>query len=132
MIEILKNWYERHFSNPQVVILALLLISGFTVIIAFGDILMPLLAAVVIAYMLEAPVLKIQSHGLNRKLASILVFCLFFAVMSISMLGLVPLLFEQVYQFIAELPKMVTRIQQELLQFPEQYPTCEHQYHQDR
>jgi len=122
MIEILKNWYERHFSNPQVVILALLLISGFTVVIAFGDILMPLLAAVVIAYMLEAPVLKIQNRGLSRKPASIFVFTIFFAIVTISMLGLVPLLFEQVYQFIAELPKMVGRIQQELLQLPHEYP----------
>jgi len=122
MIDILKQWYERHFSNPQVVILALLLISGFTIVIVFGDILLPLLAAIVIAYMLEAPVVKIQNRGFGRKAGSVLVFSIFFAVMSISMLGLVPLLFEQVSQFIAELPKMVGRIQQELLQLPEEYP----------
>jgi len=123
MIEILKNWYERHFSNPQVVILALLLISGFTIVIAFGDILMPLLAAIVIAYMLEVPVKKIQLRGVGRRTASAVVFAVFFTLMTISTLIMVPLLFEQVSQFIAELPKMVGRIQQELLQLPEEYPT---------
>lgn len=123
MIEILKKWYERHFSNPQVVILALLLISGFTIIIVFGDILMPLLAAIVIAYMLEVPVKKIQFRGVGRRTASVVVFAIFFTVVSISTLIMVPLLFEQVSQFIAELPKMVARIQQELLQLPEEYPS---------
>lgn len=123
MIEMLKKWYERHFSNPQVVILALLLISGFTVVIAWGDILMPLLAAIVIAYMLEAPVMKLQARGVGRQVASISVYTIFFACMAISFLNLVPLLFEQVSQFIAELPKMVGRIQQELVLLPTEYPT---------
>ncbi len=123
MIEILKKWYERHFSNPQVVILALLLITGFTIVIAFGDMLMPVLVAIVIAYMLEAPVMKLQARGMGRQIASIVVFTLFFAVMGITLVNLVPLLFEQVSQFITELPKMVGRIQQELVLLPEEYPT---------
>ena len=122
MIEMLQKWYERHFSNPQVVILALLLISGFTVVIAFGDILMPLLAAIVIAYMLEAPVTQLQKRGAGRRTSSAVVFSVFFTVVVISTLGLVPLLFEQISQFVAELPKMLGRIQQELLQLPEEYP----------
>jgi len=122
MIEMLKQWYERHFSNPQVVILALLLISGFTIIIFIGDILIPLLAAIVIAYMLEALVLKLQKRKVGRKLAAISVFSLFFALLTISFVGLTPLLFEQASQFVGELPKMVGRIQQEALQLPENYP----------
>ncbi len=122
MIEMLKQWYERHFSNPQVVILALLLICGFTIIIFIGDILIPLLAAIVIAYMLEALVLKLQKRKIGRKVAAISVFSIFFAVLTISFVGLTPLLFEQISQFVGELPKMVGRIQQEALQLPESYP----------
>jgi len=122
MIEMLKQWYERHFSNPQVVILALLLICGFTIVIFIGDILIPLLAAIVIAYMLEALVLKLQKRKVGRKVAAISVFSIFFALLTISFVGLTPLLFEQMSQFVSELPKMVGRIQQELLQLPENYP----------
>lgn len=122
MIEMLKLWYERHFSNPQVVILALLLIGGFTIILYFGDILIPLLSAIVIAYMLEGLVIKVERKGVGRKLASISVFSIFFLTVLISTLILVPLLVEQVSQFIAELPKMLGRIQQALLQLPESYP----------
>ncbi len=122
MIEMLKAWYERHFSNPQVIILALLLVAGFTIVLYFGDILMPLLTAIVIAYMLEALVLKLERRKVSRHLASISVFAVFFTTVVISTIILIPLLVEQVYQFFAELPKMLGSIQKVLLQLPENYP----------
>ncbi len=122
MIEMLKAWYERHFSNPQAVILALLLVLGFTVVLYLGDILIPLLTALVIAYMLEALVLKMEQRGLGRKISSITVFVLFLTLVVISLLVATPLLFEQVSQFVGELPKMLTRIQKELSQIPESHP----------
>jgi len=122
MIEMLKAWYQRHFSNPQVVILALLLIAGFTVILFFGDILVPLLSAIVIAYMLEGLVLKVQRRGMGRNLASITVFSAFFLAVVVSALILIPLLVEQVSQFFTELPSMLSSIQQALLKLPESYP----------
>jgi len=36
MLQVLKQWYERHFSDPQVVLLALLLIFGFALIFFAG------------------------------------------------------------------------------------------------
>ncbi|MDH3326029.1 MAG: AI-2E family transporter [Gammaproteobacteria bacterium] len=123
MIEMLKLWYERHFSNPQVVILALLLIGGFAVVLYFGDILIPLLSAIVIAYMLEGLVIKVEKKGVGRRLASISVFSVFFATVVIFILILIPLLVEQVSQFFTELPKMLGRIQQVLLQLPESHPS---------
>ena len=122
MIEMLKAWYERHFSNPQVVILAILLIIGFSVVVYFGDILIPLLAAIVIAYMLEALVVKMEQRGLNRQLSSIAVFSIFMTIVVISFLVATPLLVEQISQFFGELPKMVARLQKVLLQLPESYP----------
>jgi len=122
MIEMLKAWYMRHFSNPQVVILALLLIVGFAIILYFGDILIPLLSAIVIAYMLEGIVLKVQRRGMGRKLASTTVFSVFMAAVVLATLILTPLLVEQVSQFFTELPKMLSRLQQVLLQLPEKYP----------
>jgi len=122
MIEMLRQWYERHFSNPQVIILALLLIIGFTVVIYIGDILVPLLAAIVIAYMLEALVMKLQKRGIGRKIAAVTTFGIFLTLFVISTLISIPLLVEQVSQFVGELPKMVGKIQQVLLQLPESYP----------
>jgi putative permease len=35
-VELLRNWFRRSFSDPQVVILGLFLIIGFAVIIGLG------------------------------------------------------------------------------------------------
>ena len=53
MTEIISRWFRKYFSDPQGVILALLLLFGFAVVIFLGDILAPLLAGIVIAYLLE-------------------------------------------------------------------------------
>ena len=54
MIDILRDWYSRNFSDPQAVILALLLVVVFGLVWLFGDILAPVLVALVLAYLLEA------------------------------------------------------------------------------
>ena len=47
MAKLFARWFKRNFSNPQAVILALLLIAGFLAIYLMGQILMPLLVAAV-------------------------------------------------------------------------------------
>ena len=122
MIDVFRNWFQRYFSDPQVVILAVLLVAGFGIVIFFGDILLPLLVSIVVAYLLEAIVLKLQARGMRRTPAAILVFLLFVAVVGISLLVLIPLLSEQVVQFLQELPRMIKRTQQALMSLPELYP----------
>jgi len=122
MIEILSRWYHRHFSNPQIVILAILLFSGFAIVVFLGDILVPLLASIVIAYLLEALVLQLEKYGMRRIFAVLLVFSSFVTLLGLSTIGFVPLLSEQIIQFIEELPRMVSRLQQVLLQLPMHYP----------
>lgn len=58
MIEVLKAWYEKHFSDPQAVILAFIIVFGATVILQWGNILAPVLAGIIIAYVLEGLVKK--------------------------------------------------------------------------
>ena len=33
MLDLIKVWYEKHFSDPQVVILALVILSGIAIIL---------------------------------------------------------------------------------------------------
>lgn len=50
MLQYLKDWYTRKFSDPDAVTLFLLLVTSFAVIILFGDILAPIIVALVLAY----------------------------------------------------------------------------------
>jgi putative permease len=122
MIRYLQEWYLRHFSDPQVVILALILIIGFAVILLAGDIIAPLLAAIVIAYLLDGAVELLRRAKIPRFVAAVIVFVLFAAFIVLMIFGLVPLLSQQVTEFFRELPNMIGKGQQLLMQLPETYP----------
>ncbi|MEN8131723.1 MAG: AI-2E family transporter [Pseudomonadota bacterium] len=122
MIEFLQDWYQRHFSDPQVVILALFLIIGFAVILLAGDIIAPVLAGIVIAYLLDGAVEFLRRGRLPRVVALFSVFLLFIAFLLLVTFGLAPILFQQVTQFFSELPNMISQGQLLLMQLPERYP----------
>ena len=80
-MELLKDWFKRSFSDPQVVILGLFLVIGFSVIIGLGKWLAPIFASLVIAYLLYGVVHRLQKFGVPKTLAVVLVFLLFMAVL---------------------------------------------------
>ncbi len=122
MIEIFKGWYQRNFSDPQAVILSVLLVIGFLVVIFLGEMLAPLLASVVLAYLLEGTVAKLQRHGVARLWAVIGVFTLFMGLLVYTILGLIPMLSQQVSDLVGEIPNMITKGQHSLLTLHESYP----------
>jgi putative permease len=121
-MENIRNWFNRHFSNPQVVTLALVLIVGFALVLFLGNMLAPVLASVVIAYLLEGVVRPLEARGVRRTLAVTLVFVVFLAVLVFMLFGLLPLLSHQLTQFVQQLPDMIARGHKSLLLLPERYP----------
>ena len=121
-INILRQWYVRYVSDPQVVILAVLLVAGFAIMLTFGKMLAPVLAGVVIAYLLDGLVVKCSQLGAPRMSAVALVFILFMTVFVFIMLWLIPQLSWQLTQLVQELPKMIVKGHELLLTLPQKYP----------
>ena len=121
-MHLLTRWYRKYFSDPEGIILAILLVLGFAVVILFGEMLAPVLASVIIAYLLEGLVSWLQRHGLARLSAVLTVFIPSLVLALFLILGLLPLLVGQVTQLAQELPAMIGRGQQMLLRLPEHYP----------
>ena len=122
MLNIIRNWYERNFSDPQAVILLILLVSGFLIIIYMGGMLAPLLTSIVLAYMMEPVVTMLEKYRVPRLIAVIMVSVLFIVLAMLILLWLVPVLSNQITQLIQELPKHVETGRQALLALPESYP----------
>ena len=122
MLQVLQSWYRRNFSDPQAVILALVLIVGFSAVLLVGDILAPALIALVIAYMLEGLVKLMERLRIPRLLAVSLVLIGFILLAAVILLGLVPLLSRQVASLLREIPAMVSKGQTALMQLPEMNP----------
>ena len=121
-MNLITSWFRRHLSDPQVVILVVVLVIISTVIIFFGKMLAPLLASVVIAYLLQGPVGALERRKIPRLLAVVLVFVSFIVFLLLLILGLLPLLWQQVGQFFDQLPSMIAWSQKALLRLPERYP----------
>ena len=121
MLEILRTWYRRYLSDPQAVMLLLILVIGFGIVITLGNMLAPVLAAMVIAYLLEGVVRYFENHGTPRLRAVILVFSLFTAFVIFLLFGVVPLLSMQITQFLREVPNHLALAQEKLLQLPQSY-----------
>ncbi|MBM9537133.1 AI-2E family transporter [Desulfobulbus alkaliphilus] len=122
MIRYVRNWFDRHFSNPQVVILALVLSFGLLFVILASRLLAPLIASIIIAYLLEGGIRALVRYRLPRPVAVILVFSCFLSMFVAMILLLLPLLAGQLTQFARELPAIVTKTQAVMLQLPELYP----------
>lgn len=122
MIKLLNNWYNRHFSNPQVAILALLLLLGLAVIVFAGKTLTPVLAALVIAYILDGGVEFLRTLKVPRTMAALIVFGISILILLAALLFMVPLLLKQTTQFVLEIPHMVSAGQNLLMLLPEKYP----------
>ncbi len=122
-MDLIIAWFRRHFSDPQAVILAVLLGIGFAVIIFFGHMLAPVLASIVIAYLLEGLVGILQRQRVPRLLAVLLVYSAFMTYVVFVLIGLMPLLTRQLSQLFQQLPTMIERGQTLLMQLPERYPS---------
>jgi len=122
LISVLRTWYNRHFSDPQAVILALMLIFGFTLVIFMGQVLTPVIAAVVIAYVLEGAVQKLCLLKIPHVISVCFVVLSFVLLLLIFMLGLSPLITKQLSQFFIEMPDMLSKGQQLLMALPQNYP----------
>ena len=121
-MRLVTDWFKRNFSDPQIVFLTMGLIGVFAIILIMGDILLPVFASIVIAYLLEGLVGLMQRSGINRLISVLFVFSLFIFGMSAILFGLLPMLSVQVSQFAKGLPAIVAEGQRLLMMLPERYP----------
>ncbi|HOX00066.1 MAG TPA: AI-2E family transporter, partial [Deltaproteobacteria bacterium] len=129
MKKIIEDWLSRYFSDPEVISLVFVLLSGTILVLMFGHMLMPVIVSLIIAYLLDGFVTRLHSLGLPRSLAVAVVTLLFIALIIALIVGLLPLITDQIAQFLHQLPAMIAKGQQDLMLLPEKYPQFISQEH---
>jgi putative permease len=122
MFNILISWYKRRFSDPNAVTLFLLLLTGFITIYFFGDLISPILVALVLAYLLDWPTQRLMRLGWSRTLSATLVLLLFIGVMLLLLTGLLPSIVRQGVNLAREAPNMLGNLKVYMVRLPESYP----------
>ncbi|MBT5223428.1 MAG: AI-2E family transporter [Gammaproteobacteria bacterium] len=120
-LQFLKDSLQRILPNSQAVALAIILIVGFLLITSLADVLMPVFIAIVLAYLLEGMVKKLE-HKLRRLPAVFIVFSGFMGGFSYLLFGLMPMLYKQLKQLLQHTPDIIKSSQAEILKLPEAYP----------
>jgi putative permease len=122
MFEMIARWYKRRFSDPHAVSLFAILFFCFIIIYFFGHLIAPLLVAIVLAYLLEWPVVKLTKVGMPRTVAVVLVIAVFTSLMLLAVFGLVPTIWKQVGNLINDIPSMYSGLQKTIEALPVRYP----------
>ncbi|MFO5896902.1 AI-2E family transporter, partial [Pseudomonas aeruginosa] len=107
MIKVLRDWMQRYFSDEEAVVLAIMLVLGFSVILAFGGMLAPVLAAMVIAFLIQGVVGMLERFRVPHLFAVWLVYSLFLGLLALFLVVLLPLLWQQLFTLFNELPRML-------------------------
>jgi putative permease len=122
MFKVLRDWIQRYFSDEEAVVLAVLLFLAFTAVLTLGGMLAPVLAGMVLAYLMQGLVVTLERLRVPGGMAVGLVFALFMGVLLVFIIVVVPLLWHQLITLFNELPGMLAKWQSLLLLLPERYP----------
>ena len=123
MINTLKHWYEEHLTHKESVILVIIMASTFLLLATIGDVLMPVLVALILAYLMQGVADRLMVWGLNEMLALTGATLLFVGVFLGFTVGIAPLVWRQLGGLIREAPAMVEAVQAEVAGLIAQYPT---------
>lgn len=116
-----KSCLRRVLPNSQAVALLLVLIVGFVLIFILSDILMPVFASVVLAYLLQG-IVKILEKKIPRLASVYIVFSGFITCLGLVIFVLMPMVTAQAFQLIQRIPEMIKKAQIEIMRLPELYP----------
>ena len=104
--------------RPQAIALAIL-VAGFVPL--FFNVLHRAVA-IVLAYLLEWPTVRLQHIGLSRTVAVSVVLLLFAGILMLGILVIAPVTWQQGVNLLADLPSMLNRFYDFAATLPKRYP----------
>lgn len=122
-MNVIRAWLVRHFSDPQVIALILILVVGLIAIVSLGSLLAPVIAAIVLAYLLDRPVEYLVHLRLPRGVSAGIASVALLVGAGWVSLALVPMLTQQAGQVVQQLPELASKIQHWVQTLPQRYPT---------
>ena len=121
-MNIVTNWFRLLLANPQLVILVLTLLLGLGAVLWIGDMIAPIIASVIIAYLLDGLASPLVRLRIPRFLGVLLVYLAFLALLAFIVLAVAPLMSQQATQLVGEIPGMLAELRGVLMRLPQRYP----------
>ncbi|MGB6976648.1 MAG: AI-2E family transporter [Gammaproteobacteria bacterium] len=122
MWQTITQCFKRYFSDPEAIALLFTLLGIIVFLLLFGRMLAPVIISLVIAYLLDGIVKRLERWKCPHLLAVSIVCLLFIGAVLIAFIWLLPLLWQQLSNFFNELPNILGRSQLLLTTLPQRYP----------
>lgn len=121
MFQVLKKWFESYLADEEAITLLLIIITGLVVVVYAGHIVGPIIASIIIAYLLQGMLSRLERF-LPYSLSLGLTYSFFISLCLLLMFVALPLIVKQLSTLAVELPKVLQKLQGLLVQLQQDYP----------
>ncbi len=111
MLKVVDSLVRRYFSDEEAVIFLLLLVSIIGGLFFLGNILAPVLIAIVLAFLLQGIVEKLKKMGASHSVSVSVVFCSFLVSCGVFVALMVPIIWQQSVRLVNDVPRMLVELQ---------------------
>ncbi|MCP8898759.1 AI-2E family transporter [Gilvimarinus xylanilyticus] len=122
MLKVFRGWIDRYFSDEEAVLLVVMIAASLIILLTMGTVLAPMIASVIIAFLMQGVVVRLRAWGAPHWLAVTLTSLLLMAILASVVLVLLPVIWQQSARLVTELPRMLGEWQEILLLLPQNYP----------
>jgi putative permease len=119
MLGIIRSWFDRLFAEEETVVLLLLIFACLLTLLTLGNVLVPIMASIVLAFMMQGIIARLNHLGAPHWLAIGTAYLVFLSLFFGVLVVLLPLVWQQLTNLFQELPAMLRKIQHLLLVLPE-------------
>ena len=122
MLDIFEKWYRRYLFEEESILLLVMVIISVALLMTIGDILAPVIASLILAYLMQGVANVLERLGLPSRLSVSLTYIIFVGAFFTITLLLLPLVWRQLVSLAGEMPRMLDQGRQFLSVLPQQYP----------
>lgn len=122
MIKIFERWIGRYFADEEAVLVIVMLAASTIVLVTMGAVLAPMIAAIIIAFLLQGLVSRLEQWGVPHLGAVMAAFLLLAGSIVVMLFVLLPAIRGQTIRLALEAPRMLVRLHELMLILPEHYP----------
>ena len=120
--DIINQWANRYFSQPDAIYLVVMLLVATLLLMTLGGALAPVLTGLVVAFLLQGIVSRLQQWRVPRLVAVYSAFLLFVGSVLMLFLLVVPLLWRQLQKFATSAPKPCSASAREVSDLAQRFP----------
>lgn len=121
-MDFINDWFRRHIADRQLVILIVIMAIVAFAIFLVGNIMAPVIAAVVISYLLQGAINRMERYGAPHWVSFGFVFLTALAGFLTLLLIMLPIIVREGAALIQQIPSMMGQARRLLSQLPQEYP----------